>query len=295
MGIFAADKEIAIDTHFHANIFRRTRAKRRRIAQYLSVNVMHLGALCSTEHAYKKPLEAYDFLVEMVAHHRLHLEIIPGVENISREGVEVIQLCEDRAALVEAIAAFPAFSWSIHDALGLQSDNCVTILPHPFSPSSTGIVTGIGLEKTCKMLSHFDYIEMSNGSFLEVPIEALPRTKFKEQLEKTAQFPEHLVPFGVGRSYGSDAHRPGDINLFGSLALQPNESIFEALVRRQNMQAIVRTIADFKAVGKISRGLLTSSIEYMQKQDYKLTKIPANDRDMSVASRLRHSRNRLWG
>ncbi|WP_119309337.1 hypothetical protein [Cohaesibacter haloalkalitolerans] len=270
MGVYEPDSSVVIDTHFHANVFRRNHSRRRRIATHLASRVRHLHGLCSTEHAYKRPLEAYDFLCDMVRHHGLSLHVVPGVENISREGVEVIQLCPSRQALAYALEEFPAFSWSIHDAITMQSDECITILPHPFSPSTTGIVTGLGLETTCALLPHFDYIEMSNGSFLEVPLDALPRTKFKDQLEKTAHFPEALVPAGVGRSFGSDAHRPRDINLFSAMQKSEDESFFEALATRQTLKPIMRTIADFRAVGKISRGLLTSSIEYMQKQDYKL-------------------------
>ncbi|WP_319569146.1 hypothetical protein [Cohaesibacter marisflavi] len=291
MGLYEPDKSFAIDTHFHANVFRRPHAKRRRIATQLSRYSAHLDGLCSTEHAYKQPLEAYDFLCEMVGHYELDLTIVPGVENISREGVEVIQLFESRAALVSALKAFPAFSWPIHDAVSLQSPDCVTILPHPFSPSGTGIVSGIGFDRACQLLSHFDYIEISNGSFLEVPLDALPRTKFKDQVEKTTQFPEELMPLGVGRSYGSDAHRPRDINLFSSLVKGYDESVFQALTMRQDLKPILRTIAEFRAVGKISRSLLTSSIEYMQKQDYKLT----NNGDGTRPSLAKRARSRILG
>nr|WP_319516287.1 hypothetical protein [uncultured Cohaesibacter sp.] len=291
MGLYESDKSFAIDTHFHANVFRRPHAKRKRIAVQLSRYTAHLDGLCSTEHAYKNPLEAYDFLCEMVGYYGLKTIIVPGVENISREGVEVIQLFESRAALVSALKAFPAFSWSIHDAVNLQSPDCVTILPHPFSPSGTGIVSGIGFDKACQLLQHFDYIEISNGSFLEVPLDALPRTKFKDQVEKTTQFPEELMPSGVGRSYGSDAHRPRDINLFSSLVKGNDESVFQALTMRQDLKPILRTIAEFRAVGKISRSLLTSSIEYMQKQDYKLT----NNGDGTRPSLAKRARSRILG
>ncbi|WP_319410821.1 hypothetical protein [uncultured Cohaesibacter sp.] len=294
MGICEPYKTLAIDTHFHANVFRRPHARRRRIAEQLARRVRHLDGLCSTEHAYKNPLEAYDFLCDMAAHHHLDLTIIAAVENISREGVEVIQLFESRAALVSALKQYPAFSWSIDDAMAMQSSDCVTILPHPFSPSTTGIVSGIGLERASGMLSHFDYIEMSNGSFLEVPLEALPRTKFRDQVEKTTQFPEELLPVGVGRSYGSDAHRPEDINLFSSLVMNRDETIFSALTTRRDLLPITRTIADFRAVSKISRSLLTSSIEFMQKQDYKITNRPLND-NKGRKSRSRRVRSRLLG
>ena len=285
---------MAIDTHFHANVFRRPRAKRLRIARQLAHYVAHLDALCSTEHAYKQPLQAYDFLCEMVRHHELEVTIIPGVENISREGVEVIQLFESRSALASSLSDFPAFAWSIHEAAALASPECVTILPHPFSPSRTGIVTGIGLEKASRMLPHFDYIEMSNGSFLEVPLDALPRSKFRECVEKTCQFPEHLVPVGVGRSYGSDAHRPRDINLFSAMDWGYGESVFEALARRQQLKPVTRTIAEFRAVSKISRGLLTSSIEYVQKQDYKFSN-PVPKGSHERASLAKRARERLLG
>nr|WP_320143001.1 hypothetical protein [uncultured Cohaesibacter sp.] len=294
MGLYEPDKNYAIDTHFHANVFRRPHTKRRRIAAQLSRYTTHLDGLCSTEHAYKKPLEAYDFLCEMVGHYGLELTIVAGVENISREGVEVIQLFDSRAALASSLKEFPAFSWSIHDALDMQSPDCVTILPHPFSPSGTGIVSGIGFDRACQLLSHFDYIEMSNGSFLEVPLDALPRTKFKEQVEKTTQFPEELMPCGVGRSFGSDAHRPEDINLFSTLTKGYDESVFQALTMRQNLKPILRTIAEFRAVGKISRSLLTSSIEYMQKQDYKLASKSAKGHG-ARSSLAERARSRILG
>ncbi|WP_316860858.1 hypothetical protein [uncultured Cohaesibacter sp.] len=271
MGVIEPQDAFAIDMHFHANVFRRSNAKRRRISLALSKTVMHLDGLCSTEHAYKDPIEAYDFLDAMVRHHGLKTWVIPGLENISKEGVEVIQLFPTRKALVDAVEKAPAFSWSIHDVHALRRNDGILVLPHPFSPSNTGIVTGIGLEKTRSLLQHFDYIEMSNGSFLEVPIEMLPATRFKERIAKTTQFPSGLVPAGVGQCYGSDAHRPEDLNLFSLLKKGRNESMFETLSRPQKLKPIYRSMDDMQAGYKITRSLLTSSIEYMQKQDYKLS------------------------
>lgn len=265
----APPRLLSADMHFHANIAFQTPKRRASRLAKLAMRVGHLDILASTEHAYKEPLEAYDALVEMVERHRLALEILPGVENISAEGIEMIQIARSREDLRRLLTEWPAFGWSIRDLDRLDETDCVSILPHPFTPSRTGLVTRLGREAAIKLLPRFDYIEASNGSYTEVDRLLGPTRLRPSKVRLTARFPGHLLPEGIGVSHGSDAHFPEDLNIFGKVAAEGGNSFYDLLGKRHRMEFAEQTAGGRGTLTKLTHNMATSSVEYMQKQAYR--------------------------
>ena len=226
----------SLDTHFHANVAYLPKFARRRKAELIVPALGHLNAVCSTEHAYKDPLLAYDFLVYSRDQFGGAFEVIPGIENISSEGVELIFLASSRKHLEDIIHRLPAFGWSMLDFERIRQECAVTIIPHPFSPSKTGVVTTFGQEVALEIINQHHYVEVCNGAFLNPLLQKIPSKTTVEKIRKTANFPDLLLHQGLRGSIGSDAHRILDINCFGVLDNYDfNISTFENLMLRKKI------------------------------------------------------------
>lgn len=195
--------------------------------------------VASTEHSYKKPLEAYWRLDE--ACQGLGTEIIPGVEGVSAEGVDVIFLYRTGDDLRRALGSLQTFRWSVRDVARIAGDtDAVTIVPHPFhiGKSSAGnILSGRGYQQLLRMC---DYVEIHNGSALAVErrlSRSRVKTLFKEarlKLDKTLDLPMEDRGEGLGWAISSDAHYPGEQYIVGKtdLDMEPGEDAIDFLRRR---------------------------------------------------------------
>lgn len=230
--------KVRIDTHFHANITYLPPSSREKKARTIVPALSHLDVLCSTEHIYKDPLLAYDFLCYAKEKYLGDFEVIPGIENISKEGVELIFLASNRDHLTEILRKLPAFKWSIFDTELIRSASAITIVPHPFSPSKTGIVTTIGEKRALELMEDHHYIEVCNGAFLNRIYKYIPHKKLNRSIYRTAKFPDHLLHDKMRGSIGSDAHQATDISCYGEIDnFDFLCSTFENLAKRPKMDA----------------------------------------------------------
>ncbi len=229
------------DLHFHTNIHRmperNKRLRLRKIARYLKH--LDLDYLACTEHAYKKPLEAYDRLAEATAD--LPLQIIPGVEGISSEGIDILFLYPTREALARALAEYRTFSWSVRDVGTIcRETGAISIVPHPFHMGRTSAGNILSRRAYHRLLSMADYVEIHNGSAMNVDnrINAaraqnyFPQTQAK--LDKTLNLPSEDRGFGLGWAVSSDAHYPGEQFVVGRTDQEPrpDENVFDFLKQR---------------------------------------------------------------
>lgn len=215
---------VTFDLHYHTNVYRMQRWKRdRRLAKhrkYLSESKVDYVA--STEHAYKNPLDAYLYLRDVTLD--LPTEILPAVEAISKEGVDVIFIYRSEDALRQALRIIRPFSWNVADLAKLRADTgAITIIPHPFTPGKTGMANVLGTETFMNMQEHVDYIEIHNGlslHFLENGMRdgKVPGPpKLQRNVEYTYRLPEEFRMDGVGLAVSSDAHFPRHQTIVGSV------------------------------------------------------------------------------
>jgi len=229
------------DLHFHTNIHRmperNKRARLRKIARYLKH--LDLDYLASTEHAYKKPLEAYDRLVEATAD--LPVRIIPGVEGISSEGIDIIFLYRSREALADALDTYATFSWSVRDVAAIcRATDAISIVPHPFHMGRTSAGNILSRRAYHRLLGMADYVEIHNGSALNVDNRisaARVQNCFRQtqaKLDKTLNLPYEDRGFGMGWAVSSDAHYPGEQFVVGKTEqeLRPDADVFDFLKQK---------------------------------------------------------------
>ena len=229
------------DLHFHTNIHRmperNKRLRLRKIGRYLKG--IDLDYLASTEHSYKKPLEAYERLVEATAD--LPTEVIPGVEAVSCEGIDIIFLYRTGEDLARGLGHCPTFRWSVRDVGAICRDTgAVSIVPHPFHMGRTSAGNILSRRAYHRLLSMADYVEIHNGSALNMDRRlgaARARNYFKQtqaKLDKTLNLPMEERGFGLGWAVSSDAHYPGEQFVVGEadLNLAPGQDVFDFLRQR---------------------------------------------------------------
>jgi hypothetical protein len=218
-----------------------------------------LRFLASTEHVYKNPLECYRYLSQATGD--LDLTVIPGVEWISRENVELIFLFDSEVALGSALGVLKTFSHSVWEAARLRDDlGAVLIIPHPFTPGVTGAAGNLGLDGFERVMDVADYVEIHNGiahQFRELYLYSRLGPFFSghsRRVEHTDRLPARYLRPDIGWSVGSDAHFPGEIYCAGRHADMGGGDWFALLKRRLHFErAEVPGMAPFR--GRLGRNV----------------------------------------
>lgn len=229
------------DLHFHANIHGLKRSsKARRMLRHVEFLKSHpLDYLASTEHSYKNPLEAYRRLADSTA--SISTTVIPGVESVSSEGVDIIFLYRTEGDLISALRDVKSFAWSVRDVKAIRRDTgALAIVPHPFHISNTAAGNNLSKRAYRLLLNNVDYIEVHNGSAVQLE-KRIQRSCTKPLFPKTLQRMEWTLDLpmeqrgkGLGWSVGSDAHFPGEQYVVGKTdaTLRSGEDVFDFLSRR---------------------------------------------------------------
>jgi hypothetical protein len=233
------------DLHFHTNIHKKTKNDRILWLQEQLKSIANSGLdfLASTEHVYKDALDSYIHLKDTVKD--LKVTIIPGVEWISSEKIEIIFLFDSEGALKEALKTLKPFSHSVWDLEKLKNaTGSITIIPHPFTPGKTGAANRLGLAGFEKLLETADYVEIHNGLtrqfreffFFGAFKHFYPR--LNQKLKHTAYLPDRYRLESLGWSIGSDAHFPGELYAAGYTDQIDPENWFESLKNRLHFSKV---------------------------------------------------------
>ncbi|RED52005.1 hypothetical protein [Aestuariispira insulae] len=215
---------VTFDLHYHTNVYRMQRWNRdRRLAQHRKcLGETGVDYVASTEHAYKAPLDAYLYLRDAVLD--LPTEILPAVEAISEEGVDIIFIYPDEDALRSALRVIQPFKWKAQDMGRLGRDTgAIVVIPHPFTPGRTGTANVLGSETFMQLQEEVDYIEVHNGlslHFLENGMrggKAVTPPKLQKSVEYTYRLPDELRLNQIGWAVSSDAHFPSHQTIVGGI------------------------------------------------------------------------------
>jgi hypothetical protein len=186
-------------------------------------------------------LEAYLRLSEAVSD--LSLVILPGVEWLSREGIEAIFIYPDEAALIRGLKEARPFSHSIWDFGALAKGNgAISIIPHPFTLGKTGAANHLGTIGLINLLREADYVEIFNGLSYQMaefqPFLTILRLfpEYRKRLAFTENLPSEFRLDGLGWSVGSDAHFPGEGQVVGKIVGEWPQGWFKALSERVRFQ-----------------------------------------------------------
>jgi hypothetical protein len=213
---------LTFDLHFHANIHRMpARSKSLRLRK-IRRHLKECGPdfIASTEHSYKKPLEAYQRLAEATG--GLRTDVIPGVEAVSAEGIDIIYLFDDEDALRRGLAQLDTFGWTIRDVARIAADTgALTIVPHPFHLGRTSAGNILSRRAYTRLLAMADYVEIHNGSALNFDSQLTGLRagqlfeKTQLRLDRTIDLPMEDRGEGLGWAVSSDAHYPGEQYIVG--------------------------------------------------------------------------------
>jgi hypothetical protein len=226
---------ITYDLHYHLNFHKCSKDNRKQLllAHRNSIELSGVNYVASTEHIYKNALEAYLYLCDICSD--ISATIIPGVEWISSEGVEIIFLYDSEASLRSALKILKPFGNSVFEFDRLKEDTGgIGIIPHPFTPGKTGVAR-LGSDAFMRLLKKADYVEVHNG--LSVQIMRMMSWKFtlshvSERLQNTFALPDEYKLHDVGWSVGSDAHFPYEQFMVGVAQSDANTDWYNFLRQR---------------------------------------------------------------
>jgi hypothetical protein len=199
------------DLHYHLNLHKRSVINRKQLlsAHRNSIESSGVSHVASTEHVYKNALDAYLYLCDACSD--ISTVIIPGVEWISKEGVEIIFLYDSEASLRSALNILKPFSHSIFEFGRLKKDTGgISIIPHPFTPGNTGAAR-LGKGTFMRLLRETDYVEVHNGLSVQIMRTILWKFIFSHVstcIQDTFALPDEYKLPDIGWSVGSDAHFP---------------------------------------------------------------------------------------
>lgn len=247
---------IHYDAHFHFQtsnnwlrnfLFNRSIKERQKIWwDAFSHRSRQIQLIVSTEHAYANPEESYRLLKDSKPKD-YEAVVLPGVEAITKEGIDVIVFSPSEEIFKDDDILAPC-KHSIFDLVDIVDKNpdYQGILAHPFGatpnaawprisiPEIQEVAEGLGMVERYNFTAHGMYTKRGFVS------KAVGNVAYRILTGEAPHFAngnlEKLVDYckenNVGFSVGSDAHNPQDLKCFGSLAIAgelTNESAYEAL------------------------------------------------------------------
>lgn len=239
---------LTFDLHYHPNIANLSKGVRdRRLERHRRIFELNRpDCVACTEHSYKNPYDAYLYLTEAALD--TDTFVMPGVECISREGVEIVFLYPSEQDLKSALKANRPFGWSIKDVGRIaEATGAVSIVPHPFSLARSGAGNVLSPAGYSRVLKLVDYVEIHNGSALTLMQRISTkgaRPLFKKTMEKiswTLNLPHDQRGESLGWAISSDAHYPGEQFIIGSTdrTLKPGETYFDLLRNRIRFEGVM--------------------------------------------------------
>lgn len=253
------------DLHFHANIHRLPKRNKLSRLKKIRRNMKksRVDYVASTEHSYKKPLEAYQRLSDVAQ--GIETKIIPGVESVSAEGVDIIYLYRSEDHLKRGLKELQTFRWTVRDVASICRDTeAISIIPHPFHIGKSSAGNILSRRAYQQLLKMSDYVEIHNGSALVIDkrlSESRAKQFFKRtqvKLDKTLNLPMKDRGKGLGWAVSSDAHYPGEQYVVGTTRerLSLDKDVFDFLKRRIRF--------DFQPVGQVADERLKNDVNLLR-------------------------------
>lgn len=207
--------KICVDYHFHANLpVSDKKAKKHIIEYWKHIVESGVNVVLSTEHVYKNPKRAYEFMKKYQPDDCL---VFPGMEYITKEGIDLVIFSENER--IYDYEELKPMSMDIDEVVDfVKSKNLYATITHPYLMFSIGIVYNVGYKKFQEILERIKAIEVVSGSFWKLKIFKF-YSKFKKSEKshnmKVATFKGDLY---ISRSdynpekidfitVGSDAHQ----------------------------------------------------------------------------------------
>ncbi len=271
---------LRIDYHVHPNFPRsRARATRRAHAWWRAFARTRLDAVILSEHSYKQPIASFE-LLSATRPRSARTEVFPGVEVLTKEGVDLVVYADSLDALRPARALLQPWGLSYEAAVHeIGSRGLSAYITHPAGAGKTSVGKHKGCDFTRAMLAKVGAIERHNAAYLDVEhfFERLPHTlmgRFLRVCDERSHTPEEFY-HGVAFRYwagGSDAHHPSELGSHVAIPNMPRKD-------RTGLWSMMHAQHDgsfvFRQANGIPRVLLRQAGhafgEYLRKHAYRLS------------------------
>ena len=205
-----------IDYHFHANLPKCNKKAALKCKQIWSnLEKDNINILISTEHAYKNPKRAFEMLYKFKPK---HLYCFPGVECITKEGIDIIVFSKDQS--IYEYHQLESFNESYFDLIEFVNsrNDLHAFVTHPHTLGLTSVINKLGKDAYFQSLKMLNAVEISNGAFdnlillsKKLPFLKLFKSKIK-QMHNTQCLPLDDYPSQIQfLAAGSDAHHVEEI------------------------------------------------------------------------------------
>ncbi|MEK7218510.1 MAG: hypothetical protein AAB728_03525, partial [Patescibacteria group bacterium] len=214
---------IRVDTHFHPNFsfwLPEILIRRRSRKIWDTFRKRKLDVVFVAEHAYKHPRRSYETLLRCRPK-GVRTAIIPAVETVSREGIDMIVFSKDGSVYGKRDILTP-FKLPIERLVQrIHADpRLFGVIPHPYAPSRTGFLRSRPPSLLLKEEDVLRFAEKFNGALLStrhillfLHLTRLFNRMFK-RISRTMCVPARMTPRGITILGGSDAHHVWDLGSY---------------------------------------------------------------------------------
>jgi hypothetical protein len=214
-------EQIFVDYHFHPNFRFGIREANRAKRIWRAFQKHDLGVVVVSEHNWKSPRRSYELLEE----HRpagCRTVLLPGVEVLTREGLDIVVFSHDVAWYGDAALAglLQPYRLTFDQTAEIVAGESAmaAYLPHPFTRGTTGAVEFYGEELAAAQVRRIGGVEVSNNSYDDclrivgrICSRVLPETHRRMSLTQDIA-EEFLETTGAAFfAHGSDAHFPDEV------------------------------------------------------------------------------------
>jgi hypothetical protein len=213
--------QLFVDYHFHPNFRFGRRAAKRALRIWKAFEEHDLGVVVVSEHAWKKPRESFE-LLESLRPPGAKTVLLPGVEVLTREGLDIVVFAQDSSWYQnpELAPLLDPYGLGVEESIELVSSEpgMAAFLPHPYTRGTTGAVEYFGEEIAASLVSRLGGVEVSNNCYDDclkiigrLCSRVLPDTHRRMSLTQQIA-DEFLASSGAGFfAHGSDAHFPDEL------------------------------------------------------------------------------------
>lgn len=208
-------KKLLVDYHFHPNLSKHTgRAITKCRAIWQAFSDKKLDVVIITEHVFKNPTRAYQLLLDTKPPNH-PTQIFPGLEGLTKEGVDIICFAETTMIYSHQKLMVPK-QLSVEEMIKyIQTQSGIyASIPHPYGPGHSGIMRRLGESEGRRLMAKLGAVEVSNACFRGgkkvadfTGISKLLKTQ-RRYMDYTTHLPDSILQSLDCSLYtgGSDAH-----------------------------------------------------------------------------------------
>lgn len=240
---------LRVDYHFHPNLplivpfFNKYFCRRKAEKIWQAFEKHQLDAVIISEHSYKRPKTSFQLLQQYQPKNAKTL-LIPGVEAITKEGVDLIIFAKDETDVYSKKDLITPWKLKLNEAIELIENDkkLFGIVVHPHTPGTTSIYRIGGPEITHSAIEKLGFLEKHNCSFTfsikvlkGLGLHKIFKKKY-HQMINTEVVPPDLIKKNTITTIGSDAHHASEIGNYAEIQVSPDEKdIFKIITTKSGV------------------------------------------------------------